>query len=138
MAVLLHTSSYFWPHLFPSRFQIDRIIFSDLSFTRITTSRERIAFSLDIFASIQRDERLTDLNFFEAQKNLVIGPISGQRKINPQHGQGQLARQKVLRCNDLSEGKVECQGQEISSGRTIGVIVLVGDMIEIIHLSCQA
>ena len=68
----------------------------------------------------------------------MTGPISGQREINPEHGQGQLARQKALRCNDLSERKVECQGQEISSGRTIGVIALVGGMIEILHLSCQA
>lgn len=49
----------------------------------------------------------------EAQKNLVNRPISRPREINPEHGQGQLARQKAQRCTCLFGGRVECQGKKI-------------------------
>jgi hypothetical protein len=58
-------------------------------------ARERKAFSLAIFASVQTGERRIGSHLFaKAQKNIVNGSISEQRGINPEHGQGQRARQK--------------------------------------------
>ena len=67
--------------------------------------------------------------------SLVNWPISG-RGINLEHGQGQLPRQRAQRCTGLSGGRVGRQGQEKFCGRTVGVVVLVDVMIEILHLSC--
>jgi hypothetical protein len=106
------------------------MIFSDLSFTRI--ARERIAFSLDISTSIQRGEQLLG----EAQKNVVNGPISGQREINPEHGQGQIACQKGSAMHWPLRRKGWISRSRNFNGRTVGVMALVGVMIEIQHLSC--
>lgn len=133
------SSSYFWSwswgseHLFPRRFRIDAPTYS---FTSIAREHSLWTFSRP-FNDANDRQASTPRRGSEKKKkaSLVNWPISG-RGINLEHGQGQLPRQRAQRCTGLSGGRVGRQGQEKFCGRTVGVVVLVDVMIEILHLSC--
>ena len=75
----------------------------ELSFTRI--DRERSILSVHFRIHSKTGTMKKPQLFVEVQN--MNGPVSGRSQINPEHSQGQLARQKAQRCTGLSGGKVE-------------------------------
>ena len=115
----------------PSRFQID-----GMNILRPLVYKEHSILSghFRIHSKIRTTD--TPQLFRRGSENSSERSNLQMKKFSPEHSQGQPVGQNPQWYTGLSGTKVEFQGQEKFSGRTDGVIALVGVITENPHPSC--